>query len=124
MSRDNCVRRYARLTANSLLIGAGQDPLAIAGTLGHADTRLMFERFGHLFGHSAGRVALTADRIFAALETDCRTIVVMKPIASASRACKNAQTPYRIDALAPWRGGDGGTQTPGPLHAKQKARET
>jgi integrase len=66
-----------RHTANSLLIEAGEDPLAIASTLGHADTRMMFERYGHLFNHSAQRVAQTADRIFAALdEPNCRTTVV------------------------------------------------
>jgi integrase len=65
-----------RHTANSLLIEAGEDPLAIAGSLGHADTRMMFERYGHLFSHSGRRVAKTADEIFAALEPSCRTIVV------------------------------------------------
>ena len=65
-----------RHTANSLLIEAGEDPLAIAGSLGHSDTRMMFERYGHLFDHTAKRVAQTVDRIFAALEPDCRTIVV------------------------------------------------
>ncbi len=57
-----------RHTANSLYIEAGEDPLAIAGSLGHSDTRVMFERYGHLFNHTAKRVAQTADRIFAALE--------------------------------------------------------
>jgi integrase len=61
-----------RHTANSLLIEAGEDPLAIAGSLGHSDTRMMFERYGHLFNHTAKRVAQTADRIFATLERGCR----------------------------------------------------
>ncbi len=65
-----------RHTANSLLIEAGEDPLAIAGSLGHSDTRMMFERYGHLFNHTGRRVAQTADQIFAALEPNCRTIVV------------------------------------------------
>ena len=65
-----------RHTANSLLVEAGEDPLAIAGSLGHADTRMMFERYGHLFSHSGRHVAKTADEIFAALEPYCRTIVV------------------------------------------------
>jgi integrase len=65
-----------RHTANSLLIEAGEDPLSIAGSLGHADTRMMFERYGHLFSHTAKRVAETADRIFDALESNCRAIVV------------------------------------------------
>jgi integrase len=37
----------------------GEDPLAIAGSLGHSDTRMMFERYGHLFDHTAKRVAET-----------------------------------------------------------------
>jgi len=65
-----------RHTANSLLIEAGEDPLAIAGSLGHADTRMMFERYGHLFSHTARRVAETADRLFAQLDANCRTTVV------------------------------------------------
>ena len=68
--------RSLRHTANSLLIEAGKDPLAIAGSLGHSDTRMVFERYGHLFNHTAKGVAQTADRIFAVLEPDCRTIVV------------------------------------------------
>ena len=62
-----------RHTANSLLIEAGEDPLAIAGSLGHADTRMMFERYGHLFDHTARRVADTANRIFDRLEAERRT---------------------------------------------------
>ena len=65
-----------RHTANSLLIEAGDDPLAIAGSLGHADTRMMFERYGHLLNHTGRRVAQTADQIFAAREPSCRNIVV------------------------------------------------
>ncbi len=65
-----------RHTANSLLIEAGEDPLAIAGSLGHSDTRMMFERYGHLFNHTAQRVAQTANRIFDGLDPNCRTIVV------------------------------------------------
>lgn len=59
-----------RHTANSLLIEAGEDPVAIAGTLGHADTRMMFERYGHLFDHTARRVADTANRIFDRLQAE------------------------------------------------------
>jgi integrase len=69
--RDCRTSRYSlRHTANSLLIEAGEDPLAIAGSLGHADTRMMFERYGHLFDHTARRVAGTANRIFDRLEAE------------------------------------------------------
>ncbi len=68
-----------RHTANLLLIEGGEDPLAIAASLEYADTRMMFDRYGHLFNHTAKRVAQTADQIFAALEPtrtqlsyDCR----------------------------------------------------
>jgi hypothetical protein len=36
----------------------------------------MFERYGYLFNHTGRRDAQTADQIFAALESSCRTIVV------------------------------------------------
>ena len=65
-----------RHTASSLLIEAGEDPLAIAGSLGHSDTRMLFERFGHLFNHTARRVAETTNRIFDELAANCRTTVV------------------------------------------------
>ncbi len=65
-----------RHTATSLLIEAGEDPLAIAGSLGHSDTRMIFERYGHLFSHTAKRVAQTTNRIFDELEANCRKTVV------------------------------------------------
>lgn len=37
---------------------------------------MRFERYGHLFNHTTKCVAQTAGPIFAALEPDCRTIVV------------------------------------------------
>jgi hypothetical protein len=37
---------------------------------------MMFERYGYLFNHTGRRDAQTADGIFAALETNCRTTVV------------------------------------------------
>jgi integrase len=83
-----------RHMANSLLIEAGADPLAIAGSLGHADTRMMFERYGHLFNHSAQRMAQTADRIFATLDPNCRTTVV-----NAADRFGQPRTPKRRGAL-------------------------
>jgi integrase len=87
-------------TANSLLIEVGEDPLAIAGSLGHSDTRMMFERYGHLFDHTAKRVAQTADRIFVALEPNCRTIVENATLSlSIAAAVEKANRPYRIRRL-------------------------
>jgi len=65
-----------RHTASSLLIEAGEDPLAIAGSLGHSDTRMLFERYGHLFSHTSRRIAQTTNRIFDELGANCRTTVV------------------------------------------------
>jgi len=93
-----------RHTANSLLIEAGEDPLAIAGTLGHADTRMMFERYGHVFNHSAQRVAKTADGIFAALEPNCRTTVVnCRRSLHAAAQNKKPAIPSGTRALSWWR---------------------
>jgi len=92
--------RSLRHTANSLPIEAGEDPLAIAGSLGRSDTRMMFERYGHLFDHTARRVVQTADRIFAALEPNCRTIVENATLSlSIAAAVEKAKRPYRIRRL-------------------------
>jgi len=88
-----------RHTANSLLIEAGEDPLAIAGSLGHADTRMMFERYGHLFSHTAKHVAETADRIFGDLEANCRTIVVHAEDRFTAPRSKRQKKPLRRKAF-------------------------
>ncbi len=55
---------------------------------------MMFERDGRLFNHTAKRVAQTAGRIFAALEPDCRTIVV-----SAADRCGKPRKQKRQNPL-------------------------
>jgi Phage integrase family len=107
-----------RHTANSLLIEAGEDPLAIAGSLGHSDTWMMFERYGYLFDHTAKRVAQTADRICAALEPNCRTIVVNAADRFGLPRRKNAKIHYRIRRFRWWRWGD---SNPRPLTCEASA---
>jgi hypothetical protein len=51
-------------------------------------------RYGHLFNHSAQRVAQTADQIFAALEPGCRTIVVNAADRFGSRVKEKPANPY------------------------------
>lgn len=92
-----------RHTANSLLIEAGEDPLAVAGSLGHADTRMMFERYGHLFNHTAQRVAQTANRIFDDLDENCRTIVVNAADRFAKPRAQKTRKPLRHAGLRWWR---------------------
>ncbi len=106
-----------RHTANSLLIEAGEDPLAIAGSLGNAETRMMFERYGHLFSHSGRRVAKMADEIFAALETNCR--YNCRKCGGSLRSAASKKNPQTLTGCRFGLGGDEETRTPDPLHAKQ-----
>jgi hypothetical protein len=86
-----------RHTANSFLIEAGEDPFTIAGSLGHSDTRMMFERYGHLFDHTAKRVAKPQTE--SSRRTNRRTIVLNAADRFAQPRRKNAQIPYRIMAF-------------------------
>jgi hypothetical protein len=52
---------------------------------------MMLERYGQLFDYTAKRVAQTADRIFGALEPNCRTIVVNAAHRFALPRSQNAQ---------------------------------
>ncbi len=43
----------ARHASNSILIAQGENPLAIARRMGHADTRMTFDTYGHFFENGA-----------------------------------------------------------------------
>lgn len=51
-----------RHAGNSLLISQGEDPLAIAKRMGHADTRMTFDTYGHLFDGTGRRTAASMER--------------------------------------------------------------
>ena len=53
-----------RHTADWLLIEGGEDPARDRQHAGPRDTRMLFERYGHLFNHSAQRQLATTDRNF------------------------------------------------------------
>jgi integrase len=57
-----------RHSSNSLLIEAGADPLLIARRNGHASTRMVLDRYGHLFEGARRQAAETMDRVFAGTE--------------------------------------------------------
>jgi len=57
-----------RHSSNSLLIEAGADPFLIARRNGHASTRIVLDRYGHLFEGARRQAAETMDRVFAGTE--------------------------------------------------------
>jgi hypothetical protein len=63
--------------------------------------------------HTAKRVAQNAERIFAALEPDCRTIIVNAAHRFALPRKEKRQIPYKIRRFRRWKMGD---STPDPLH--------
>jgi integrase len=75
-----------RHSSNSLLIEEGADPLLIARRNGHASTRMVLDRYGHLFEGARRQAAETMDRIFAGVEIGRQMVVKKIP------AQKNGQT--------------------------------
>jgi integrase len=76
-----------RHSSNSLLIEEGADPILVARRNGHASTRMVLDRYGHLFEGARRQAAETMDRIFAGVEIG-RQMVVKKesPRTNASTA--------------------------------------
>ena len=54
-----------RHSSNSFLIEEGADPLLVAKRNGHSSTRMVLDRYGHLFEGARRQAALTMDRVFA-----------------------------------------------------------
>lgn len=77
---------------------------------------MMFERYGHPFNHTVKRFAQTADRIFAALAPDRRTIVVNAAHRFVLPRKEKHQTFLQSKAFPLVE--IGGDSTPPPLHAK------
>ncbi len=97
-------------------VEAGEYPLAIAGCLGHADTRMMFERYGYLFNHT-GAAPLKPRTRFSQPRTHlsygCRKC------GGSLRKAAQIKKPKSLPNMASSIGGDERTRTADPLHAKQ-----
>ena len=68
-----------RHSSNSFLIEEGADPILIARRNGHASTRMVLDRYGHLFEGARRQAALTMDRIFAGVEIGRQMVVKTSP---------------------------------------------
>ena len=68
-----------RHSSNSFLIEEGADPILVARRNGHASTRMVLDRYGHLFEGARRQAALTMDRVFAGVEIGRQMVVKMPP---------------------------------------------
>jgi integrase len=76
-----------RHSSNSFLVEEGADPILIARRNGHVDTRMVLDRYGHMFEGARRQAAETMDRVFGDLEIG-RQMVVKK-----TASLPDAQTP-------------------------------
>jgi hypothetical protein len=76
-----------RHSSNSFLIEEGADPILVARRNGHVDTRMVLDRYGHMFEGARRQAAETMDRVFGTVEIG-RQMVVKK-----SDAVPKNQTP-------------------------------
>ncbi len=104
-----------RHSSNSFLIEEGADPLLVAKRNGHSSTRMVLDRYGHLFEGHRRQAAETMDRVFSKA-TIGRQMVVKPADASEQKKTPIPKKAFRIGAN---RGGGEETRTPDPLHAKQ-----
>src|SRR6202162_3613029 len=68
-----------RHSSNSFLIEEGADPILVARRNGHASTRMVLDRYGHLFEGARRQAALTMDRVFAGVEIGRQMVVKTPP---------------------------------------------
>jgi len=68
-----------RHSSNSLLIQEGADPILVARRNGHASTRMVLDRYGHLFEGARRQTAETMNRVFAGVEIGRQMVVKTDP---------------------------------------------
>lgn len=81
-----------RHSSNPFLIEEGADHILIARRNGHVDTRMVLDRYRHMFEGARRQAAETMDRVFGDLEIG-RQMVVKKP---ASLPDPSAPVPKKI----------------------------
>ncbi len=74
-----------RHSSNSLLIEEGADPILVARRNGHASTRMVLDRYGHMFEGARRQAAETMDRIFDAVEIGRQKVVKTQPAISENQ---------------------------------------
>ena len=90
----------------------GADPILVARRNGHTSTRMVLDRYGHLFERARRQAADAVDRIFADVESGRQKF-------RAAAQKKRTPIPKKAFEIGAIRGGDEETRTPDPLHAKQ-----
>jgi integrase len=99
-----------RHSSNSFLIEEGADPILIARRNGHVDTRMVLDRYGHMFEGARRQAAETMDRVFSDLEIG-RQMVVKKP---ASSSDASTPVPKKLMKSARFLVEMGGLEPPTP----------
>ncbi len=64
-----------RHSSNSFLIEEGADPILVARRNGHVDTRMVLDRYGHMFEGARRQAAETMDRVFGTVEIGRQMVV-------------------------------------------------
>jgi hypothetical protein len=99
-----------RHSSNSFLIEEGADPVLIARRNGHASTRMVLDRYGHLFEGARRQAAQTMDRVFAGVEIGRQMVVKVLP----APAQEKTPTQKKLEQMALFLVEMGGLEPPTP----------